>query len=149
MKKLILQRWMFFVFGFAASLTTAAAQETPGIEGAWKTQVHLFNCKNGVGIADIRALNLFMHDGSFTETAVNILRTPSVGTWQHIRGRSYVAKFWFYRYTSNFTFASFAAAVNNIELDGDHFTITGQVVDTFADGSTATTCVQISGDRLQ
>jgi hypothetical protein len=24
-----------------------------------------------------------------------------------------------------------------------------QVVDTFADGSTATTCVQISGDRLQ
>ena len=133
----------------AAMQTTARAQETPGIEGPWQTQVHVYNCDTGVTVRDVSALNLFMHDGSITETAVNNMRTSSVGTWKHVHGNTYRATFWFYRYTPAFTLASLARADNDIILNGDHFDITGKVTDTFPDGTSSESCVTITGERLQ
>ncbi len=76
--KRILESCALLTLGLAAMQTNASAQATPGIEGAWRTQVHVYNCDTGPTIRDIPALNLFMHDGSMTETAVNIMRTSSV-----------------------------------------------------------------------
>jgi len=59
-------------------------KEKPGIEGVWITNVSIRDCQTGDVIRTVRALNLFIHDGSSTETAVNVLRTPSVGTWKHL-----------------------------------------------------------------
>lgn len=46
--------------------------------------------------------------GALTETAVNILRTPSVGAWTHDHDQVYSATFWFFRYNNDGTFASVA-----------------------------------------
>ncbi len=147
--KRVLEGCALLTLGLAAMQTAASAQATPGIEGAWQTKVHVYNCDTGATIRDIPALNLFMHDGSMTETAVNIMRTSSVGTWKHLQANNYSATFWFYRYTPNFTLASLARADNNIVLNGDHFDVTGSVTDTFPDGSTSKSCVTITGERLQ
>jgi len=82
-------------------------------------------------IRSVRALNLFIHDGSLTETAVNVLRTPSVGTWRHLEGQTYTSTFTFYRYNPDGTFASRAKVTRTIELnnDGSKFTSTGTVED--------------------
>ena len=147
--KRMLESCALLALALAVMQTAARAQETPGIEGPWQTQVHVYNCDTGTTIRDVPALNLFMHDGSITETAVNIMRTSSVGTWRHLQGNTYSATFWFYRYTPAFTLASIARADNNIILNGDHFDVTGSVTDTFPDGSTSVSCVTITGERLQ
>jgi hypothetical protein len=147
--KRMLESCALLVLALVAMKNVAAAQETPGIEGPWQTQVHVFDCDTGVTVREVSALNLFMHDGSITETAVNVMRTSSVGTWKHVHGNIYRATFWFYRYTPAFTLASLARADNDIILNGDHFDINGSVTDTFPDGSSSKSCVTINGERLQ
>lgn len=147
--KRMLESCALLALTLAAMKTASSAQETPGIEGPWQTQVHVYDCDTGATVRDASALNLFMHDGSITETAVNIMRTSSVGTWKHLHGNTYRAKFWFYRYTPAFTLASLARADNRIVLNGDHFDITGSVTDAFPDGSSSKSCVTITGERLQ
>src|ERR1700756_705886 len=101
------------------------------IEGVWSSNVTIRDCQKGDVIRSVRALNLFIQDGSFTETAVNVLRTPSVGTWRHIDGRTYASTFTFFRYNPDGTFASRAKVTRTIELseDGGEFTSTGTVED--------------------
>jgi hypothetical protein len=147
--KRTLEGCALLALALAVMLTPASAQEARAIEGPWQTQVHVYNCDTGATVRDVSALNLFMHDGSITETAVNIMRTSSVGTWKHVHGNTYRATFWFYRYTPAFTLASLARAENDIVLNGDHFDITGSVTDTFPDGSSSESCVTITGERLQ
>jgi hypothetical protein len=106
-------------------------KEKPGIEGVWITNVSIRDCQTGDVIRTVRALNLFIHDGSSTETAVNVLRTPSVGTWKHLEGQTYASTFTFYRYNPDGTFASRAKVTRTIELseEGNEFTTTGTVED--------------------
>jgi len=95
------------------------------------TNVSIRDCQSGDVIRSVRALNLFIHDGSLTETAVNVLRTPSVGTWRRLEGQTYTSTFTFYRYNPDGTFASRAKVTRTIELnnDGSKFTSTGTVED--------------------
>lgn len=106
-------------------------KEKPGIEGVWISNVSIRDCQTGDVIRTIRALNLFIHDGSSTETAVNVLRTPSVGTWKHLEGQTYASTFTFFRYNPDGTFASRAKVTRTIELseEGNEFTTTGTVED--------------------
>ena len=111
--------------------TLFAQKEKPGIEGAWISDVSIRDCQTGEVIRTVRALNLFIHDGSSTETAVNVLRTPSVGTWKHLEGQTYASTFTFFRYNPDGTFASRAKVTRTIELseEGNEFTTTGTVED--------------------
>lgn len=141
MKKRILRSPAIAALLLAAAQTIVSAQETadaehrrkemPAIEGVWTSDVSIRDCQRGDVIRSVRALNLFIHDGSFTETAVNVLRTPSVGTWRHLEGQTYTSTFTFFRYNPDGTFASRAKVTRTIELseDGSEFTSTGTVED--------------------
>ena len=141
MRKRILRTSAIVALALAATQITVSAQETadaehgpkekPGIEGVWIVNVSIRDCRRGDVIRNVRALNLFIHDGSLTETAVNVLRTPSVGSWRHFEGKTYTSKFTFFRYNPDGTFASRAKVTRTIELIEDHseFTSTGTVED--------------------
>jgi hypothetical protein len=141
MKKRMFRSFAIAALVLAAAQAIVSAQQTadaeqerkeiPGIEGVWATNVSIRNCQSGDVIRSVRALNLFIHDGSLTETAVNVLRTPSVGTWRHLEGHTYTSTLTFFRYNPDGTFASRAKVTRTIELnnDGREFTSTGTVED--------------------
>ena len=160
MKKRILRSSAMAALLLAATQTIVSAQETAddehcrkearSIEGVWTANVTIRDCKTGDVIRSVRALNLFIHDGSLTETAVNVLRTPSVGTWRHVEGQTYASTFNFFRYNPNGTFASRAKVTRSIELsdDGSGFTTTDTVADFDAnDALISTTCATETATR--
>jgi hypothetical protein len=130
----------------------ASTHEAPRLEGVWKVSVTVRDCATGDVIRTPRALNLFMHDGSVTETADNPLRSSSVGQWRHLQGNSYTSTFWFFRRNPDGTFAATVKVTRTIELsdDGDHFVSTGTVEDFNADGVViSSACSTETAERLE
>ncbi len=119
-------------------------RKAPDIEGVWTVNVTIRDCQTGDAIRSLRALNLFIHDGSLTETAVNVLRTPSVGIWKHLEGQTYASIFTFFRYKPDGTFASRAKVTRTIELkdNGGEFTSSGTVEDFDADNTLISTACE-------
>jgi hypothetical protein len=75
-----------------------------------------------------------------TETANTASRGISEGAWQHAGGQKFVATYWFFRYKTDGTFASFAKAVDNINLVSDgKLTSTGLIKDYDANGNLLST----------
>jgi hypothetical protein len=116
--------------GLAGAQPSAADQPTH-LQGVWHVSVEVRNCETGEIVRTLRALNMFVHDGSMTETAANILRGPSVGTWRRVQHDTYTSMFEFFRFNPDGTFASTARVTRTIELanDGMEFTSTGTVED--------------------
>jgi hypothetical protein len=141
MRKRILRSSAIVALALAATQMIVSAQETvdaehsrrerPRIEGVWNVNVTIRDCQRGDVIRSVRALNLFIQDGSLIETAVNVLRTPSVGTWRRLEGQTFASIFTFVRYKPDGTFASRAKVTRTIELneDGGEFTSTDTVED--------------------
>jgi hypothetical protein len=120
------------VFALALSApATAADEHTPRLNGVWNVNVTVRNCETGEIVRTVRALNLYVHDGSMSETSSNIMRGPSVGTWRHVEDRTYASMFEFFRFNLDGTFASTARVTRTIELSahGTRFTSTGTVED--------------------
>jgi hypothetical protein len=160
MKKRILRSSAIAALLLAAAQTIVFAQETadaeharketPGIEGVWTVNVTIRDCQRGDVIRTLRALNLFIHDGSLTETAVNVLRTPSVGIWRHVEGQTFSSTFNFFRYNPDGTFASRTKVTRTIELseNGGEFTSTDTVEDFDANNALiSTTCATETATR--
>ena len=84
----------------------AADQASHGIEGVWFLVATPATCSvPHVPIANavsFRGLNMFSHDGSFTNEAAfptpSPLRSSGLGEWQHTQGNMYTATFRFFRY---------------------------------------------------
>lgn len=134
-----------------AATHVAFAQDSNSIEGVWDVAVTVTNCQTGAVIRNVRAIQGFSHDGSFTETASTYLRGSSVGTWNHNGGENYSSTYWFFRYTPTGGFSSFAYALNSEKLsdDGNHFTASGTIQDFDANGNLISTgCVLHVGTRL-
>ncbi len=134
-----------------AATHVAFAQDSNSIEGVWDVRVTVTNCQTGAVIRNVRAIQGFSHDGSFTETASTYLRGSSIGTWNHDGGENYSSTYWFFRYTPTGGFSSFASALNNEKLaeDGNHFTASGTIQDFDASGNLISTgCVMHAGTRL-
>ena len=127
MKKLIFQTCAILTLGFAATYSNALAQETPGIEGAWISNVNVNDCQTGAFIRTVRSLVLFIHDGSFTEAGATVTgqanpRTSSVGVWRHVEGKTYSATYQFVGLTQVGTFATMARVTRMLQLNGDLWT---------------------------
>ena len=127
MKKLIFKGSAILALGFAAALNNASAQERPGIEGPWITNVTVHDCQTGAVIRTVRELALFIHDGSFSQAGATVLgspnpRTSGIGAWRHATGKTYTATFQFLGLTQAGTFASMALGTRTIELDNDQWT---------------------------
>ncbi len=127
------------------------AQGKHDMEGTWDVSVKVVNCQSGALIRNVRALQMFSHDGSFTETASTYLRGSSLGRWDHAEGNVYTSTYWFFRYNADGTFKSIAEGLNKEELSGDgtHFTATGTVTDYDAAGNVISVgCVTHAARRL-
>jgi hypothetical protein len=126
---------MILALGLVGTEAIAADEHAPRLLGVWNVSVAVRNCETGAIIRNLRALNLFVRDGSMSETSTNILRGPSVGEWQHVEGDTYASMFEFFRFNADGTFASTARVIRTIELskDGTEFTSTGTVEDFNAD----------------
>ena len=61
----------------AGSQSVLLAQGKHSLEGTWDLSVTVVNCQSGALIRNVRALQLFSHDGSFGETANTYLRGSS------------------------------------------------------------------------
>jgi hypothetical protein len=122
---------VMLVLGLAATHATVSAEHAPRLQGVWNVSVTVRNCETGDVIRKLRALNLFVHDGSLTETSTNVLRGPGVGTWGHLEDDTYTSMFEFFRFNPDGTFASTARVTRTIELneDGTRFVTTGTVED--------------------
>jgi hypothetical protein len=126
----MLTTYTMLILGLATQ-ATASDQETPRLNGVWNVSVTVRSCEAGEVIRNVRAVNLFIQDGSMTETSSNSQRSNSVGTWRHRRDNIYTSMFEFFRYTPDGAFATTARVVRTIELshDGNRFVSTGIVED--------------------
>ena len=142
MKKLTFRnRTMFLVLGFAAALTNASAQSTPGLEGVWFSVVTPVNCDTHLPLPStvppgpFRGLNMYSHDGSMTNEAAFFMqgippRSGGLGAWRHTQTQTYTAEFRFFRYKNDGTFLAMRkVTMETINLNGDQFTS----FDTFQD----------------
>ena len=122
---------MMLALGLAATQATASDEERPRLNGVWNVAVAIRNCETGELIRSVRAVNLFVHDGSMAETSSNSRRSSSVGTWRHLRDNTYTSMFEFFRYNPDGTFATWARVRRTIEVseDGTQFVSTGTVED--------------------
>lgn len=120
---------LFLVVGFAAALTTASAQETPGLEGVWFAHITPVDCQTGNVIPNapsFRGLNMFSHDGSLTNDAAfpvpTLLRSSGLGTWQHTQAQTYTLAFRFFRYNADGSFAAMRRVTQTLVVNGDQYT---------------------------
>ena len=133
----------------ATSMQTLHAQQNT-LEGVWSVSVTVTNCQTGAIIRTVQSLQAFHHDGTITETANTAFRGISEGVWAPLGGQMYQDNFWFFRYTSTGTFASFAHGNDTITLASDgHFTSTGTIHDYDANGNLLSSgCVIHTAYRL-
>jgi hypothetical protein len=139
----------FLAIGLAASLQTLQAQQRT-LEGVWDVSVTVTNCNTGALIRTVRSLQAFHHDGTLVETANTASRGISEGAWSNAGAQTYDAKYWFFRYNPDGTFASIAKLSDEIVLDSDgHFKSTGTVLDFNATGNLISTgCFVHAANRL-
>lgn len=133
------------------SQTLVLAQGKHDLEGTWDVSVTGTDCQTGTLIRTVRSLQMYSHDGSFTETANTFLCGSSLGSWNHHNQSVYTSTFWFFRYNPDGTFKSIAEALNKIELSGDgsHYTSSGTVTDYDATGNQLSVgCSALAGRRL-
>ena len=148
---------MFRVFAavamaLAGSQTLLLAQGNHNLEGTWDVNVTVVNCQSGALIRAVRSLQMFSHDGSFTETANTFLRGSSLGSWDSRRWRMSTPR----RTGSSGTTRTgrssrMAEGLNKEELSGDgsHFTASGTVTDYDATGNVISVgCVTHAARRL-
>jgi len=144
--------WTFAILALALmGAQTMSAQSANSVEGTWAVAVTVVDCTTGVLIRNVRTLQMFSHDGSFTETAFTASRGISVGKWARTGGKTFGATFWFFRYTPTGTFASLAQGLDSITLgaNGSTFTSAGTVQDFDANNNLiSTACVTHSAARL-
>ena len=165
MKKRIFSYTLFLVLSFAAGLTSASAQETPGIEGVWFTVVTPVGCHPGAIIPTVpsfRGLYMFGHDGSLTNEAAFLVPTPNftplrsggVGAWRHTQGHMYAGAFRFFRYNPDGTFLAMRKVSTIILLNDDRFTSMDMFQDYDADnnpitGAGSSGCNTVTATRVQ
>lgn len=151
MTKTMFRALAAIAIAFSGSQTLLMAQGPHSLEGTWDVNVTVVNCQSGALIRTVSSLQMFSHDGSFTETANTFLRGSSLGKWDHAYGNVFTATYWFFRYNADGTFKSIAEGLNKEELSGDgtHFTASGTVTDYDATGNVLSVgCVTQAAKRL-
>ena len=142
--------------GSAQQVESSQAQVQRGnagapIAGVFDVAVTVVNCQTGALIRNVRSVQMYQTDGTFSETANSGARGPSIGYWFRQQGQLYGANYFFFRYNPDGSFASFAKAVNTITLspDGSQFSVTATIQDYDANNNLLSTgCVTQTAKRL-
>ncbi len=123
----------------------------PSIVGVWDVAVTVVNCQSGALIRHVHSVQMYQHDGAFSETTSSGARGSSLGYWFRDDRQTYTARYFFFRYNPDESFLSFAKAANTITLspDGSTFTVKATIEDFDANGNLLTTgCVTQTAKRL-
>ncbi len=152
MTKNLLRVGAIFALTFTASQMTLSAQDHHGLVGTWDVSVTVTDC-HGNPVRVVRSIQTFDKSGSMTETANTSSRGISLGVWshQHESDQIFPTSYWFFRYTTTGTFASFAKVLDTITIspDGTEFTSTGTVQDFDANNNSISLgCFTHSAKRL-
>ncbi|KAA6460179.1 hypothetical protein DYQ86_14115 [Acidobacteria bacterium AB60] len=150
MKKTMFGMVATIAMALAGSQPSLQAQENHSIEGTWDVSVTVVDCQSGALIRKVRSLQMYSHDGSFTETANTFLRGSSLGSWTRVEADLYTPTYWFFRYNPDGTFKSLAEGSNKVELssDGTGFSATGTITDFDASGKQISVgCVTQTAER--
>jgi hypothetical protein len=121
------------------------------IVGIWDVAVTVLNCQTGAAIRNVHSVQLYQPDGAFSETTGLGTRGSSIGYWFLEEGQNYGARYFFFRYNPDGTFASIAKAANTITLspDGSQFSVTATIQDYDANNNLLSTgCVTQTAKRL-
>ncbi|MBA3715954.1 MAG: hypothetical protein H0W76_26485 [Pyrinomonadaceae bacterium] len=125
------------------------------LEGTWLTQITIRNCRTGDPIGNIQSLITYVRGGTVVETsngASPAFRSTGQGVWRHNGGRRYAAKFMFFRFNPDGSFAGTSKIMQDIKLsrDGDelNITLTLEVLDA-NNNVIATVCATATGTRLE
>jgi hypothetical protein len=121
------------------------------IVGVWDVAVTVVNCQTGALIRNVHSVQMYQPDGTFSETTNTGSRGSSIGYWYRQEALTYGASYFFFRYNSDGSFASFAKAGNAIKLssDGSQFTVTATIQDYDASNNLLSTgCVTQTAKRL-
>jgi hypothetical protein len=110
---------MFAVTAAQVSLSADDEQDRSGIEGVWDVSVTIRRCDTGAPLANIHAMNMFIHGGTLTETSNDLLRGSSLGTWRHVRKHGYTAVFRFFTFNKDGSFAGRNKITRAIRLSED------------------------------
>jgi hypothetical protein len=128
------------------------------LEGTWLMQVTIRDCQTGDSgdpIISIQSLTTYVRGGTLLETSNAVspaLRSTGQGVWRHKGGRRYAAKFMFFRFNPDGSFAGTTRITQDMELSrgGEELnvTITLEVLD--ANGAViATVCATATGTRFE
>ena len=123
----------------------------PTIVGIWDVAVTVLNCQTGAVLRNVHSVQMYQPDGAFSETTGLGTRGSSIGYWFLEEGQNYGARYYFFRYNSDGTFASIAKAANTITLstDGSQFSVTATIQDYDANNNLLSTgCVTQTAKRL-
>jgi hypothetical protein len=142
--------------GSAQQVNESQANARRAVEGApivgiWNVAVTVVNCQTGTVLRNVHSVQMYQPDGAFSETTSIGTRGSSIGSWSHQQGQVYGANYFFFRYNSDGSFASFAKAINTITLspDSSQFSVTATIQDYDANNNLLSTgCVTQTGNRL-
>jgi len=111
-----------------SSTSAQSSDNTNPIEGLWNSEVTITDCQTSAVMRQFRAMNMFIHGGTLTDTDVQPPGThgPGFGTWQDSGGSRYASVFEFFRYNPDGSFAGTNKVTRTITLsvDGGGFTST-------------------------
>jgi hypothetical protein len=122
-------------------------QASNGIEGVWFAVVTPVTCSKPhlplPNAVSFRGLNMFSHDGSFTNEAAfpaaAPLRSSGLGGWQHTQANMYTTTFRFFRYQETVpgmvSFQVMRKVTITLALDGDTFSSFDEFQDYGADNN--------------
>jgi hypothetical protein len=124
-------------------------KEQQPLEGVWDISITIRSCTTGSALATGRAIQIFIDGGTMTEIADRSNRSPGLGTWHHLGGRSYATHHKFIEYSAAGSFNGTTVLTREIELsaNADDFTAAtttevfnaaGQLINTVCTTSTAT-----------
>ena len=108
-------------------------------------------CQTGALIRNVHAVQTFQPDGAVSDTTSTGTRGSGIGYWFYEGGQVYGARFFFFRYLPDGSFASFAKAANTYTLspDGSQLSVTGTILDYDANNTLLSTgCVTQTAKKL-
>jgi hypothetical protein len=148
------------LLGLAATQTIASAEETPGLEGTWISNVTPVDCQTGAPLAlmpNARLLYLFNHDGSVLDEPVflppmtGLRLSGGLGTWRHAQAQTYDFRLRLWVYKTDNSIAAMVVFTKTIELSGDVFFVRKGVRQDFDVNGTllSQSCLAETATRVQ
>lgn len=135
------------------SVFAQSAQKQQGIEGVWDVRITVVQCDTGKVISTGgRAMLMFINGGGVTDINPDFLRTASLGTWHHSRGRNYTAVNRFFAFNADGSFAGTQATTTDIDLSSNADECTATATFEFfdpADRLIRTGCATSTAMRLE